>query len=582
MARQDVNIGVEGNDGTGDSIRESFRKVNENFQEVYAIFGQSGTISFTALSDTPNTLLPNTIPLVKTDGSGIDLVELASNNAVDSTKADTIAFNYTVGGKLVISTSFTEVADDGAPSLQAPLNAGGNAIANINVSQAGAQFFNDTHNTNINIDDLVINKGYADRRYISSGLPIRVAAEPLNQDTYKLNISRYSNGNIEVLNHGYDTSINGLKFVFDSVYDDPTNLQSETTALNIVSGNTYKIKTLGNVPWTSIGADLGVEGEVFTATATTTATGLVQPVYFLRFVNSNILSVFLLREDAALVNDTDADAAKNYVSGLKADDDVHQMIDTGVNSNLEGNYLSDVAMPRESIVRRQGDTMEGILTLSDHPGDLEGFGKPNGADDLQAATKFYVDNAGYASTQNIFVSLDGDDRMIGVPPGKEGASLNYAYRTINAAAKRAEEVILTAPEEPGPYFQTVTKENNASQSEITATGFVGTDSWDGQQTGDLIRINREYLTKEISGWIKYTYPEFVYEISTCERDTGLILDAVEYDIRRGLNANFLSRTAAERYYSSVSGRIAITQQKTETIGAINQLKLFVDAILQNK
>ena len=28
MAKQDINIGVEGNDGTGDSIRES-KKVNE-------------------------------------------------------------------------------------------------------------------------------------------------------------------------------------------------------------------------------------------------------------------------------------------------------------------------------------------------------------------------------------------------------------------------------------------------------------------------------------------------------------------------------------------------------------------------
>ena len=582
MARQDVNIGVEGNDGTGDSIRESFRKVNENFQEVYAIFGQSGTISFTALSDTPDALLPNTIPLVKTDGSGIDLVTLASNNAVDSTKNDTITFNYTVGGKLVISTAFTELADDTTPSLSAPLNAGGNSIANINVSVAGAQQFNDIHNTSINIDDLVINKGYADRRYISSGLPIRVAPEPLSQSQYKLTISRYINGDIEVIDHGYDTSINGLKFVFDSIYDDPTNLQSEAAANTIVIGNTYKIKTLGNVPWTSIGADLGVKGEVFTATAITSGSGIVEPVYFLRYVTNNFLSVFLRREDAALVNDTEADALKNYVSGSKADDDVHEMVDTGVDTEIQGNFLSDVAMPRDSIVRRQGDAMEGPLTLSDHPGELEGFGTPNGADDLQAATKFYVDNAGYASTQNIFVSLDGDDKMVGVPPGKEGASLNYAYRTINAAAQRAEEVIRTAEEEPGPYFQTVTKEDGASNSTVTTVGFVGTDTWDGQQTGDLISINREYLTKELSGWIKYTFPTFVYEISTCERDTGLILDAVEYDIRRGLTANFLSRLAAERYYSSTSGRIAITQQKTETVGAINQLKALTDAILQNK
>ena len=47
MARQQVNIGVEGNDGTGDSpLRESFRKVNENFQELYAVFGQGGQIWF--------------------------------------------------------------------------------------------------------------------------------------------------------------------------------------------------------------------------------------------------------------------------------------------------------------------------------------------------------------------------------------------------------------------------------------------------------------------------------------------------------------------------------------------------------
>ena len=35
MTRQVVNIGVEGNDGTGDSIREAFNKLNENFQELY-------------------------------------------------------------------------------------------------------------------------------------------------------------------------------------------------------------------------------------------------------------------------------------------------------------------------------------------------------------------------------------------------------------------------------------------------------------------------------------------------------------------------------------------------------------------
>jgi len=581
MARQDINIGVEGNDGTGDSIRESFRKVNENFQEIYAIFGQSGTISFTALSDTPDTLLPNTIPLVNDAGSEIQLVELASNSALDSQAADTITFNYSSGGKLVISTAFTQLADDIRPALGAPLNGAGNAIANVAISDQAAEQFNNIHNTNINIDDLVVTKGYSDRRYISSGLPIRVSPEPLTQDAYKLNISRYINGNLEVVNHGYDTSINGLKFVFDSVYNDPINLESEVVASLIQTGNTYKIKTVGNVDWLSIGAKFGTVGEVFTATGTTADTGLVQPVYFLRFVSENLLSVFYTRDEASIVSDTAAETAKIFVSGAIADDDTHQMVDTGVDERLSGNFLADVAMPRNSIVRRQGDTMEGKLTLADHPGELEGFGTPNGDDDLQAATKFYVDNSGYASISNLYVSTDGDDRMIGVPPGKEGSSLNYAFRTINAAARRAEEIIQTSAPEPGPYFQTVTKENGDSPAEVTNVGIVSPYT-DGIQTAALIQLNRDYLIKEISGWIKYTFPEFVYNIDTCERDTGLILDALSFDIQRGLTANFLSREAAERYYSSTSGRIAITQQKTETLGSIEQLKQLVNSVLQNK
>jgi len=69
MARQDIYLGVEGNDGTGDSIREAFKKANENFTELYAVFGQGGTISFTALSDTPTSLTPNGLLIGNTTGT---------------------------------------------------------------------------------------------------------------------------------------------------------------------------------------------------------------------------------------------------------------------------------------------------------------------------------------------------------------------------------------------------------------------------------------------------------------------------------------------------------------------------------
>jgi len=99
--------------------------------------------------------------------------------------------------------------------------------------------------------------------------------------------------------------------------------------------------------------------------------------------------------------------------------------------------------------------MTGILNLSDHPGALAGAGTPNGADDLQAATKYYVDNSSFASQINLFVSTTGDDAQTNTPPGKEGRALAYAFRTIGAAAEYAESLINDAEPEAGPYNQTI-------------------------------------------------------------------------------------------------------------------------------
>ena len=106
MAKQNVNIGTEGNDATGDSIRESFRKVNENFTELYAVFGVGGQINFTTLSDTPDTLDANKIIMTNTAGTAVVQNQLASNSALDDDAVDTITFDFSVAGKLVISIAF--------------------------------------------------------------------------------------------------------------------------------------------------------------------------------------------------------------------------------------------------------------------------------------------------------------------------------------------------------------------------------------------------------------------------------------------------------------------------------------------
>jgi len=528
MAKQDIDIGVEGNDGTGDSIRESFRKVNENFQELYAVFGAGGQISFTNLGDTPNSLNPRKLLLVNDSGTALEYQELASDSGKGTGDPDSITISYDIAGKIILSTSFRALSQDLSPTLGAPLDGDGRGIARVSIDQNAVNDFNATHpGDDITIDDLVITKGYADNRYIAGVLPIRVDDEPVDASEYILEIEDYTDGNITVTDHGYDNTVNGTPFVFKAEDTDPSNLASGTT-------------------------------------------------YYLRYASPSQLSVHRTKQGA--IDDTD----QAFVTFTIDAADSHTMTDAGYDENLEGFFLSNEAMPRKSIVRRQGDAMTGPLVLHDSPGELAGL--TNSAEDLQAATKFYVDNTSYSSPQNLFVSTTGDDTMRGVPSGKEGTSWSYAYRSINAAARRAEEMIKASDAEPGPYMQTITRDNQSANAEVVSAGI---NNPLFNQARNLIEENREYIIREITAYLNFEYPDFEYNIKTCERDLGLILDAIAFDINKSpsltdATANSLTRRAGERYYNSASGRIAIGRQLTETVDAINIARDIVEQILQNR
>ena len=216
MAKQDVNIGVEGNDGTGDSIRESFRKTNENFQELYAVFGQGGQISFTTLGDTPSTIQSGKILTTNAGGTAIDYSTIGSNSDLDAATADSISVDVvSVPGTIILTTTFSAIVDDNVkPTLGGHLSAANFGIAGVAISDSAATALNSQpgRSTSYTIDDLVITKGYADRRYITSGLPVRVAAEPASNAQYTLAITSYIDGNLFISGHGYDSGANGTGF----------------------------------------------------------------------------------------------------------------------------------------------------------------------------------------------------------------------------------------------------------------------------------------------------------------------------------------------------------------------------------
>ena len=184
MAKQEIDIGIQGNDGTGDSIRDSFRKVNDNFTEVYAIFGLGGTIKFTALGDAPNSYTNNQIFITNDAGTAILAKTLTATGGVsiDNSRA----------GELRLIGTTSDLRNDVAPRLGGPLNVNNLAIGNIpDPSSALVNAFNATYASlgiSTTIDKLAINKGYADRNYVGKGEgnvvlgALRLRDEPLSPE----------------------------------------------------------------------------------------------------------------------------------------------------------------------------------------------------------------------------------------------------------------------------------------------------------------------------------------------------------------------------------------------------------------
>ena len=428
MSKQIIDIGVQGNDGTGDSIRESFRKVNENFNEIYAVFGIDGSINFTDLGDTPTSYASNQV--------------IAANNAGDKLTARTligegaVSINSEDESRIVFTVDQTGLSGDSSPSLAYPLNANNLSIVRLSdPSQSIVDNWNlDNPTQQTTLDQLAVTVNYADNNYLK-------------------------------VDQGQVTTVLRVR-------DEP------------------------NFP---------------------------------------------------------------------------DFSDPEYDPDLTGNYLATEAPQRKFLVSRKGDTMTGPLILSDHPAPLEGYGTPNGASDLQAASKFYVDNQVFSSAVNLFVSTStGDDLQQKTPVGKEGRFWQYAYKTVGAAALAAENLIALANQEPGPYRQRLSYTVGPDQtfSTILSTtlqdGNVAVEGY--QEAYDLLSLNKAFLQAETIAYINNKYVNtFTYDKQQYQTDIIDILTAVSNDLV--LDTTFNSNRIAGAYFDGTREEI-IGTQLSQTIEAI--------------
>jgi hypothetical protein len=163
MTLQVINVGIQGNDGTGDSIRQSFIKINQNFAELYSVFGLGGTLTLNTLTD--GTTYTADQLIVGSHGTGATL-SARSLTSVDSS----VTITHTASS-INLSTQAAALQSDTHPTLGYEMNANSNLIGNIpDPTSANINRFNTVtfpaKPTSINQTAVTVNYGV--RNFISA------------------------------------------------------------------------------------------------------------------------------------------------------------------------------------------------------------------------------------------------------------------------------------------------------------------------------------------------------------------------------------------------------------------------------
>lgn len=135
MAKQSIDIGTSPNDGLGDTLRDSFGKINDNFDEIYDAIGGSGNVGTLA------PVLTVTSNLVTTGNTSINTSNLSLFDATDNTKVVKIsAAGVSSGATRTVTFPDSDTTLVGTAVAQTltnkTINGSNNTITNIDLTSA--------------------------------------------------------------------------------------------------------------------------------------------------------------------------------------------------------------------------------------------------------------------------------------------------------------------------------------------------------------------------------------------------------------------------------------------------------------
>jgi hypothetical protein len=577
MTKQVINIGVEGNDATGDAIREAFSKTNSNFNELYAYVGKGGGIAFTSLEDAPHELVPNNIFIVDPLGNQILSKSLVAGDGVsiDNTDPNQIIFNNT-GARL---------SSDNSPALGNHLNANTFNIFNLaNPDPIVAQ------NTGSNIDSHAINKGYADSRYVNSSGDTMTGGLVVPAGATGSQVPRVS----EVVQRAGDSMSGPLLLSSDPLpssdpltaatknYVDTSSFSSQVNLFVSVNGSDFNLDTPSDKRGRALAyAFKTINRACREAQRLIDAAGIELGPYQKPVFNGDSIT----RSTVSAVTHISGNSYYLDITHSGFGTDMRKGSNYDIRSGLLLRGASSGDIGRIDLVGTVGVSTERYQILyinldsSDNPityiiGEQLEYGEPSKLPEIAIMIESgeYFEHLPIKVPTN--VSLVGDEfrRVIVRPRTGPSASIwsNTFFRRdpvidgLTVATSTFGRHYLTN-ESTGIYSKTITSPGSLTNARI------------------LLSSNRDFIAAEVIGYINSHYPSFTYNQDLCYRDVGLIVDCICHDLEYGGYAASLQAGISYFQGKSTVGdpSIAIGTQLTETTAGINYIYTLANKILSN-
>ena len=248
MAKQTVNIGTNQDDGTGDVLRDAFKKINENFEEIYTELG--GT-SLSGLSFTGTTIGTDTAGAnITVDTTVGGQIVLAGPVSVSETLA--VTGNTTLTGTLDVdgNTTLDAVAISETLAVTGATTLSG-ALTGTSLSLTGALTVGGTTTLNgaVDIGDSSSDTVTITGRVDSSIVPSATETNSLGSSTLRWDTIFAKDGNFSG-----DITLGGNITVGDADTDSITINADLTSHLIPDADSTYNIGSVAK-KWSTVYAD---------------------------------------------------------------------------------------------------------------------------------------------------------------------------------------------------------------------------------------------------------------------------------------------------------------------------------------